>query len=341
MEDIFSRKEEHIDLCLKKDVRSTLSNGFEQYRFLHKALPELDLEKIDLSCRLFGKRMRAPLIIGGITGGTPQAGRLNSHLAEAAELLGLAMVVGSQRISLGKKSEKAEMAASFRIAREKAPSVPLGANLGASQISGIEDCLEAIEMIEADFLVLHLNPLQEALQPEGSPRFSGVLERIKKICESSPVPVVVKEVGCGIDPESARKLYEAGVAAIDVAGVGGTSWARVEGYRGDPILADSFRDWGLPTAESLVRCREALHNEENIFLIASGGVWDGVDAAKAIALGARFAELALPLLSPAARSSFEVEKTLSRVVSGMRIAMFCAGSPDLAALASTPLEKKP
>lgn len=332
VEKIYQRKNEHLTLCLDHPVQSIHSPGWERFRFAHQALPELDLEEIVLSTCLFDKPLSAPILLGAITGGTPEAGKINARLAKAAEKTGLGMIVGSQRIAL----DHPETAPTFRIVREEAPDIPLGANLGASQLrgDGLEDCLKAVAMIEADFLVLHLNPLQEAIQPEGKPRFKGILSKIARLCARLQVPVIVKEVGNGIDPDTAEKLFQAGVAMVDVAGSGGTSWARVEGYRSDPALAEAFLDWGIPTAEAVRRLRGRP-------LIASGGIRDGVEIAKALALGAHLASLALPLLAPASRSEEEVVLLLERLKRQLRIAMFCAGAKDLASLSNLELERIP
>lgn len=315
MKEIFRRKADHLALCLEKPVGSTVNAGFDRYRLKHRALPELDFADVCLQTSFLGKTLRAPLIIGAITGGIPEAGRINANLALAAQHLGLGMVLGSQRIAL----EHPEAAESFAIARQKAPDIPLGANLGVNCLA-LEQCQKAIAMVDADFLVIHLNPLQEALQPQGSAHFQGILDQIGRLCEALPVPVVVKEVGNGIDAESAQLLFERGVAMVDVAGAGGTSWARVEGYRGNEAIASAFYDWGIPTTECIRACAPFGP------IIASGGLKNGLDVAKSLALGARYASFAGALLAPANQGAQEVRRFLEGCLEELRIAMFCTGA---------------
>ena len=244
------RKDEHLQICLEKDVNTRLSAGFESIKLKVSALPGLDFDKIDTSKEIFGRTLRAPLLISSMTGGSQASKYYNQILAQAAEHFGIAMGVGSQRAAI----EDKELEESFRIVRKAAPNALLFANLGFAQLNqgyGIEECQRAVEMIEADGLYLHLNALQEALQPEGNRNFSDILKKIEAICNALPVPVLVKEVGCGVDKDSAIKLVDVGVKAIDVAGLGGTSWAAVEMYRQtDPMrkaVSESFIDWGIST----------------------------------------------------------------------------------------------
>ena len=248
------RKEDHIRINLEEDVGfDRLTTGLEQYRFIHQALPELNLADIDLSTSFFGKPLRAPLLISSMTGGTERAQMINRTLAEAAQAAGIAMGLGSQRAAL----EDPRLAETFRV-RPIAPDILLLANLGAVQLNygyTVDDCRRAVEMVEADALILHFNALQEAVQPEGETNFAGLLGKIEAVCRELDVPVMAKEVGWGFSQEAARRLAEAGVAAIDVAGAGGTSWSQVEMYRADTDarrqVAATFRDWGIPTAASL------------------------------------------------------------------------------------------
>ena len=283
---IENRKADHIRINLDEDVGfDRLTVGFENYRFIHQALPELNLKEVDLSTRLFGKTLKAPLLISSMTGGTEQAWQINLNLARAAQQYGVAMGLGSQRAGL----VRPETARTFKV-RSVAPDILLFANLGAVQFNygyGLDECKRAVEMIEADALVLHLNPLQEAVQPEGDVDFSGLAKKIEAVCRAIKVPVIGKEVGWGISEQAARMLADAGVAAIDIAGSGGTSWSQVELFRAPDELhkrvAAAFRDWGIPTSESIQMVKRAA---PRLPIIASGGLRSGLDLAKAIALGA-------------------------------------------------------
>jgi isopentenyl-diphosphate delta-isomerase len=256
---IEGRKTDHLHINLENDVQSGLSTGLEKYRFIHEALPDLDLEEVDISQIFLSKRLALPILISSMTGGTAEALQINATLAMIAELSGIAMGVGSQRVAL----EKREAQSSFQM-RKFAPNALLFANLGAVQLNyelGVDDCRRAVEMIEADAIILHLNPLQEALQPEGNTNFKGLLNKIEEVCHSLEVPVIVKEVGWGISANTARKLADAGVQMIDVAGAGGTSWSQVEKYRlkdeHRQIIAGAFKNWGIPTAESILMVAQA------------------------------------------------------------------------------------
>jgi isopentenyl-diphosphate delta-isomerase len=333
-----SRKADHIRINLSKNVQSGLSNGLERFHFPHQALPEINLADVDTQTEFFGKRLAAPLLISSMTGGTKEAGAINRALADAAQSAGIAMALGSMRPAL----ETAQLAATFRV-RSVAPDILLLANLGAVQLNygyTPDDCRRAVDLVEADALILHLNPLQEALQPEGNTRFAGLLLKIEAVCRSLPVPVMVKEVGWGIGAETARRLAAAGVAAIDVAGAGGTSWSQVEKFRArdrdGAKMAALFADWGNSTAESLTECRRAL---PELPLIASGGLRNGLDIAKCVALGARLAGLAGPLLRSAVRGPKAVEADIQRYLAELRVTMFAAGARDLAALQRIPLQR--
>jgi isopentenyl-diphosphate Delta-isomerase len=333
------RKADHIRINLENDVKSGLTNGLAEYKFVHQALPEIDLAQVSLHTRLLGKSLDAPFLISSMTGGTDEALQLNRRLAAAAQEFGFAMGVGSQRAAI----EDSELAYSFRL-RDVAPDVLLLANLGAIQLNrgySLSECQKAVDMIEADGLILHLNPLQEALQPEGETNFSGLLKKIEAVCNGLPVPVVVKEVGWGISQDTARMLLDAGVAAIDVAGAGGTSWSQVEMYRiDDPYqvqVAAGFRDWGIPTADSILSVRKAT---KDLPLIASGGIRNGVDAAKCLALGANLCGLAGQFLKAAAISFEDLQKTADMLTRQMRIAMFSAGVSEVSKLSIDLLRKK-
>ncbi|MBM3156576.1 MAG: type 2 isopentenyl-diphosphate Delta-isomerase, partial [Chloroflexi bacterium] len=320
------RKHEHLHINLTKDVQfESVTTGLENFRFIHQALPEVDAGSIDLSASLFGKTLRAPLLLSPMTGGVKQAQRINRNLARAAQKLGIAMGVGSQRTAI----ENPGVADTFRV-RNVAPDILLFANLGAVQLNygyGIKECRRAVEMIEADALILHLNPLQEALQPEGQTDFSGLLRKIELICRRLPVPVVAKEVGWGISETVARNLVDIGVAGLDVAGAGGTSWGEVERHRArsdnHSRLAKNFASWGIPTVESLRMVRRAA---PDITLIASGGLRTGIDVAKAVALGADAAGIAAPLLRAANISTESVLESVNEIIAVLRTTMFCIGA---------------
>ncbi|HEY4689967.1 MAG TPA: type 2 isopentenyl-diphosphate Delta-isomerase [Anaerolineae bacterium] len=331
------RKADHIRINLEEDVNfDRLSVGFERYRFVHQALPELNLADIDLTTTFLGKRLNAPLLISCMTGGTEQARQINGNLAITAQRYGIAMGLGSQRAGLV-HPEKVD---TFTV-RDVAPDILLFANLGAVQFNygyGIDECRRVVEMIRADALVLHLNPLQEAVQPEGDVNFSDLARKIEAVCRQIDVPVIAKEVGWGISDRTARLLIDAGVSAIDVAGSGGTSWSQVEMHRAPTDLhkriAATFRDWGIPTTESIQLVRRV---SPDLPLIASGGIRSGIDIAKAIALGANLGGMAGPFLKAAAVSADAACETAEETIRVLRIAMFAASARDLAALRQTPL----
>jgi isopentenyl-diphosphate delta-isomerase len=299
-------------------------------------LPELDLEDIDLHLTLFGKQLRAPVLISSMTGGTPEAAALNRTLAAAAQETGIAMGLGSQRAAI----EHPELADTFQV-RSVAPDVLLYANLGAIQLNyryGVEDCRRAVEMVEADALILHLNALQEAVQPDGDTRFGGLLNKIEAVCKDLEVPVIAKEVGWGFSEQAARQLSHAGVAAIDVAGAGGTSWSQVEMHRAkeesQARLAAAFVDWGIPTADSILNVRRA---DPHMQIFASGGIRSGIEIAKCIALGATLGGMASPFLKAAARSLEETIQTIAEIRREIQVCMFAAGAGDLEQLHRTQL----
>ncbi len=321
---IEARKSRHLDICLDDDVRSHADAGFGGIRLRHEALPEIALEDVDASASLFGRGLAAPLVISSMTGGTQRARAINANLAVAAERAGVALALGSQRAALADPA----LLSTYRV-RDVAPRVCLFANLGAVQFNygvTLDDARRIVADIAADGLYLHLNPLQEALQPHGDTNFRDLLPRIAELCRTLSVPVIVKSVGSGIAPSTAERLLDAGVAAIDVAGAGGTSWARVEGRRADDAqgeaLAETFGGWGYATAAATSALRAALPDAT---IVASGGVRSGLDVAKALALGANFAGAALPFLEPATRSAQAVGEAIEVLVSGLRIAMFVSG----------------
>jgi len=330
------RKADHVRINLEEDVAAKgIDSGFDDFYFLHSALPELNLDQVDPSTELFGRRISAPVLISCMVGGTKQAAALNRILAQVAQHLNLAMGLGSGRILL----EAPDVLKTFDV-RRVAPDVLLFANLGAVQLNkgyGADHCRRLVDSTGADALVLHLNPLQEAVQPEGDTCFAGLLGKIGDLCRRLEVPVVVKEVGWGIAADAVRALLDAGVAAVDVAGAGGTSWSEVERRRiSEPWrarVAAAFAGWGIPTAECVRRARQ-IAPEGRIF--ASGGIRNGIDVAKAVALGADLVGLAGPFIRAAAEGG-EAALDLGReLVETLRIAMFSLGTRTIAALRGTP-----
>ncbi len=330
-----NRKLEHLRINLKDDVQfHETTNGLEHYRFIHQALPDLVLEKSSLATMFCDKKLRAPILISSMTGGAEDAEVINQRLAIAAQATGIAMGLGSQRAAL----EDDELAYTYQV-RRNAPDILLFANLGAVQLNyryTLEHCQRAVDMIQADALILHLNSIQEAVQAGGNTNWSGLLGKIETVCRALPVPVIAKEVGFGISEDTARQLASAGVAAIDVAGAGGTSWAAVESRRApSPFLrrlAEAFWDWGIPTAESLVR---AQRGAPGLPLIASGGIRDGVEAAKCIALGASMVGLASPMLKLADLGVEAIIDGIKLIEEELKTTMFGLGVENIDALKNT------
>jgi isopentenyl-diphosphate Delta-isomerase len=328
------RKAEHLKLAM--DVRMQLAgNVFDAWEFEHCALPEIDFDAIDTSVTFLGKHLAAPLLISCMTGGTAVAGRINRHLAAGAEATGVAIGVGSQRKAL----EDPVQAATFQV-REVAPTAPLIGNLGAVQLNygmGIDHCRRAVEMIEADALALHLNPLQEALQPEGDRNFAGLVAKMGEVARALPIPIIAKEIGCGLSEAVARRIAEAGITILDTAGVGGTSWARIEAARsGDAGLGELFAGWGIPTPESIRQVRRV----PGVTVIGSGGLRTGLDVAKALALGADLAGLAYPFLAAATESAEQVAESVRRLIHELKICMFCLGAQTISELQTAPLHTR-
>ena len=328
---IDQRKADHIKINLEKDVRSALTTGLENYHFIHEALPELDLAQIDTSLSLFGKELSAPILISSMTGGTSDAEAINLRLAEAAQEMKVAMGVGSQRAAI----ENLDQAKTFQV-RRVAPDILLFANLGAVQLNygyGLEQCRMAVDMIEADALILHFNPLQEAVQDAGDTNFAGLAKQIEEICKQVGVPVIAKEVGWGISERTAKRLVDCGVSAIDVAGAGGTSWSQVEMYRAPDEftrqLAATFVGWGIPTADSILNVKKAA---PRMTVFASGGIKDGLDIAKAIALGATLGGMAGQFLKAAAISTKSAVQMMKLTKRQIEVTMFAVGVGSLEGL---------
>lgn len=337
MSEIERRKRDHIDIVLAGAARHSVPAGFDHMRFRHNALPEVDFDTIDLSTSFLGRPLRLPFLASSMTGGPDVSDRINRAIAEAAEAMGFAMGVGSQRISLTTPDRSGLGPELRRIA----PSIPIYGNLGAIQLvngMGLDEARRAVDQLEADALILHLNPVQEAVQPGGDCNWSGVEAAIAALARALPVPLIAKEVGSGISGEVARRLVACGVAAIDVAGAGGTSWAAVEGARlvqpEGQNLGEIFRDWGIPTPVCLAEVRAAC---PDIPLIASGGIRHGLDAAKAIRLGAGLAAQAASLLPAAMQGTEAVIAHVQALADALRVACLATGSKDLAALRAAPL----
>jgi isopentenyl-diphosphate delta-isomerase len=331
---IHQRKADHIRINLEEDVGFLqLTTGLDRFRFVHQALPELDWDVVDTSLTLFGKRVSAPVLVSSMTGGTERAYQINTNLAAAAQARGFAMGVGSQRASI----DTGSTTNTFRV-RDVAPDILLFSNIGAVQFNygyGVDECRRAVEMIEADGLILHLNPMQELFQTDGDVNWHGLVDKIAEVCQGVPVPVIVKEVGWGISSRVARLLIEAGVQAIDVAGAGGTSWSQVEMHRAPTPrlrrLAEAFRDWGIPTVDSLLtvdRVRSEM-DRNDVSIFASGGIRNGLHVAKCAALGADLVGLASPFLKRAVESTESVLEEMDLLVEELRIAMFCSGAASI------------
>lgn len=326
------RKSDHIRINLEENVGfKHLTTGLENYRFLHQAVPEINLAQVDTSVTFLGKKLNAPLLISSMTGGTEQAQLINRILAEAAQTGGIAMGLGSQRAAI----ENPDLVDTFRV-RPIAPDIVLLANLGAVQLNygyTVDHCRRAVDMVEADALILHFNPLQEAVQPEGDGNFAGLLPKIEQVCRNLPVPVIAKEVGWGFSADAVRRLVDAGVAVIDVAGAGGTSWTQVEMHRAQSEIqrrvAATFVDWGIPTTEAILAAKQAA---PQLPIIASGGLRNGLDVAKCIALGAGMAGMAGPFLKAAVKSVQAVLDEILITRTELKVAMFSIGAGSIPAL---------
>lgn len=338
IEIIKQRKREGIEIPLNKDVQAkTTSTYLEYVKLIHNALPELDYDEIDISTNFLKRKFSAPLIIDSMTGGAPEAARINGRLGELAEKYGFAMGLGSQRAGL----ESKQLAETYSIARKNAPSAFLIANIGGAQLAKgltIDNIKKIIDMIQADALVIHLNPLQELIQPEGEPKYKGVFSKISEISGDLDVPVIVKEVGAGISKEVAVKLEVAGVSAINVAGAGGTSWAGVEKLRAEASnndlkthLGEIFWDWGIPTAASLIEVKKTV----KVPIIASGGLRNGMEMAKCIVLGASMCAMAYPFLLKAAESKEQLFNFADTVIAELKSTMFLIGAMNLSVLKSS------
>ena len=336
---IEERKKSHLEISLKENVEADITAGFDDVILVHQALPEITRSEIDISAELFGHLLKAPLVIESMTGGATEGAKINRVLAECAEEHGFAIGVGSQRAAI----EKPQLRKTYSIVRDYAPNALIFANIGCPQLAsgyGVEEAKIAIEMMKADALMVHTNPLQESIQLEGEPNFKGVLEKIREIASSLDVPLILKETGTGISGETASKIQMAGAKGIDVAGAGGTSWAAVEYFRAvqagnklQQALGKTFRNWGIPTCASIVEASRST----NLTVIASGGLRSGLDIAKSIALGATAGGVALPLLVAAARGKRRLSETAATIVEELKTAMFLVGARNLKDLGKAPL----
>lgn len=334
-----NRKQDHININLTKEVASSLSAGFDEYHFDHNPMPEIDLDSISLESNFLNHSIKAPLLISSMTGGTSAAMKININLAVAAESRAIALALGSGRAGL----DSEEAAKTFQL-RKWAPTIPIYANLGAIQLNngcGLDECKRVVEMAEANALILHFNPLQEALQPEGQTNFAGLAGKIELICKKLNVPVIAKEVGWGISAKAARSLVNMGISCIDVAGAGGTSWSQVEKFRNEAEerirISSHFQDWGIPTAEAVRAVCIAL---PNLPVIASGGLRKGLDIAKSLALGASMGGIAGGFLKAAVQSSDAVVSMIDEILLELKIVMFAVGAGDLKTLSKTPVFKR-
>jgi isopentenyl-diphosphate delta-isomerase len=333
------RKSDHIQINLEENVQSNLSTGLENYQFVHRAVPEINLNEVDPSIFIFNKQLNAPILISSMTGGTDEAARINQNLAFAAQETRIALGVGSQRIAI----ENPALEWTFQV-RSVAPDILLFANLGAIQLNykfGADECLRAIEMIQADGLILHFNSIQEAIQEKGDTNFAGLINKIEILCKVLPVPVIAKEVGWGFSKQDIKLLMQAGVSSIDVAGSGGTSWSQVEMHRAKNEhrrkLAAAFSSWGIPTVDVI---NNVIEVAPLMTIIASGGLRSGIDIAKCIALGASLGGLANPFLKAASVSVDEVINLIYLIKDEITLCMFATGSKSLEQLRQDKLVHK-
>ena len=325
---IENRKRRHIDVCLTEAVEyETVTTGLERYRLPYNALTQTDLGSVDLTTEFLGCRLRAPVLIGSMTGGAELSGTINRNLAAAAQQRGIGMMLGSQRIML----DNGKAAGSFKV-RDIAPDVLLIGNIGLAQLDKpmLADLVTALDVVGANALAVHTNPLQEAMQRQGDTDFSGSIARLRDVATSIGYPVMLKEVGHGIGAAAAAELVDCPIAAVDVAGAGGTSWARVEQFvRYREVRYPALAEWGIPTAQALLEVRRTL---PDVAIVASGGIRTGMDAAKALAMGADAVAVARPLLAPAIESPAAVVDWLDRFIEELLTCLHGCGAANLAGL---------
>ncbi len=336
---IEKRKQRHIRLSLEENVQADIGTGFEDVRLIHRALPEIDLADVETGTELFGRRLSSPLIISAITGGTDYARELNEILATVAEEYGIGIGVGSQRIAI----ENPSVENTFSVVREKAPTSLVLGNIGCPQLSlgwGVDEARRSVEMVQADALAIHMNPLQEAVQVDGDTNYSGVIEKVGEVVEGVDVPIVMKETGCGIAHEEAEKLEKVGVEGLELSGTGGTSWAAVEyhiakeeGKRDQEHLGEAMWNWGIPTAVSLVETSQTT----GLKIIASGGMRTGVEMAKAIAMGAEAVGIARPFLEKAVEGPEALSAHIEDILLEFKTAMFLVGARNVDELKRVPV----
>ncbi len=339
MDQTAKRKSSHVDLVLNEKIDYARSTGFEKYEFVHNAVPELDFAEIDTRIKFLSHDFSAPILVSSMTGGYERAGRINSAIAELCRERNIGMGVGSQRQAL----QNSDYLETFKVVRRVAKDIFVMSNIGAAQVadgSALKEVARIIEMVEADALAIHLNALQEFIQPEGDRNFRGVLKGISQLVRVAKVPVVVKETGAGIGAAAAKRLIEAGVSAIDVSGAGGTSWAAIETLRRDDRrIGEKFWNWGIPTSEALVQVNK-LPTRKKIKLISSGGIRDGIDVAKSIALGADLCAGAQPFLKALDRDGTEgLLKEFDNWVEELKGVMFLTGSRNLSQLKKAKMVK--
>lgn len=315
------RKSDHLRICIEENVSFNKTNGFEKVELKHAALPEIDLHAIDTSCTFLGKTFSLPLFIEAMTGGASESTFINENLSGAAQKCGIGMGLGSQRAMLN----DATLTDTYQV-RHRGPTIFLAGNLGASQLKEFDiDKIEwAVNVLDADAMAIHLNATQELCQPEGETNWGNILSAIEHVCKNVDFPIIVKETGCGLTAAVAKKLEDAGVSCLDIGGAGGTSWAKVEHFRGSD-RAKLFFEWGIPTADSLAECVPAV----NIPIIASGGIRNGMEIVKALAMGADLAGMALPLLKPAVTSMQRVVDEIERLKKEMIDTMFLIGAKQI------------
>lgn len=319
------RKKDHLRIATSK-ISQSGNPGFDRYSFIHNALPEVDFDEIDPSTTFLGKKVKYPFFISCMTGGVAEGKRINRNLAAAAQKYGIAMGVGSQRAAI----EHKELAQLF-MAREAAPDIPLIANVGLVQLNygfGYKHYQTIVDMIDANALAVHINPIQEVIQPEGDRNWKGLTAKLGAIVPLLSVPIIVKEVGFGLSADVVKRLYKVGVRIFDTAGWGGTSWAIVEGERrpGWEEIGKLFGTWGIPTAQSIAEINNLrLKQKHDIVLLGSGGVRSGIDVAKALALGADMVGIAQPFAQAALVSQEAVEQLIERYAYELKVAMFGVG----------------
>jgi len=331
--EIFQRKDDHIKISINENINSRNTTWLEYVRFVHNSLPEINLKDIDISMKFLGKKINAPIIIGSLTGGTKLGLEINRKLAEAAEKYQIPLMVGSQRIQL----EHIETSKSFSIVRKYAPNIPIIANLGISQLvqmKNFNSVEKIIHSIEADAIAIHLNPLQEIIQPEGDTDFSNAIEKISQLNDSLQIPLIIKETGAGLSKNVSRKLIDVDIKYLDVSGLGGTSFAAVEYVRAKKqdnhlksVNEGTFLDWGIPTAASIIETKAVAKN--STIVIGSGGIRNGLEIAKSIAIGADISAIAQPFLRNAYKNSKNVESYIETLISELKISMFLTGSKKI------------